>query len=94
MSICKNSKFTPFCFETKFTAQEKRQARLADPRTIESLNLLLDKLDVMAFSVSALDGFLRRGDQVVESLSDGVQDLKKMTNQDSNVVLPKTLGKS
>jgi hypothetical protein len=48
----------------------------------------------MAVSVSALDGFLWRGNPVVESLSDRVKDLKKMTSQDLNVVLPKTLGKS
>jgi len=46
----------------------------------------------MAFSVSALDAFLRRGDQAVESLSDGVKDLKKMTSEDSNVILPKNFG--
>ena len=38
--------------------------RLADPHTVESLNALLDKLDVAVFSLNALDGFLRRGEEV------------------------------
>ncbi|MCW1966587.1 MAG: DUF1641 domain-containing protein [Anaerolineae bacterium] len=81
MSTSSNGTLT----QSALTPQEKLQARLSDPRTVESLNALLDKLDLMAFTVNALDGFLRRGDQVVESLSDSVKDLKKMTSQDANV---------
>ena len=49
------------------TPQEQLQARMADPRRIEFLNALLGKLDVMTFTVDALDRFLRRGDQVMQS---------------------------
>jgi uncharacterized protein YjgD (DUF1641 family) len=59
--------------------QERLQARMADPRTVDALNALLDKLDVMTLVVDGLDGFLRRGEVVADSIADGVNELKKMT---------------
>ena len=56
--------------------QERLQARLNDPHTVESLNRLLDRLDVIAFSVDALEGFVRRAEVVVESLASGLAELR------------------
>ena len=46
--------------------QEQLQARLSDPRTIGALNRLPDRLDLIAFSVEKMDGFLRRGESGVQ----------------------------
>lgn len=59
------------------TAQDRLQARLADPDTIDSLNRLLDRVDLMAFMLEAVDGFLRRSDTVVESVSEGVREVRQ-----------------
>ncbi|MCG8459778.1 MAG: DUF1641 domain-containing protein [Holophagales bacterium] len=58
--------------------QERLQARLNDPQTVESLNRLLDRLDVIAFSVDALEGFVRRAEVVVESLASGLAELRPL----------------
>jgi hypothetical protein len=58
------------------TQQERLQARLAEPRTADALERLLDKLDVVAFGVEAIDSFLRRSEEVADSLSASIQDLK------------------
>jgi len=57
--------------------QDRLQARLADPDTIDSLNRLLDRVDLMAFMLEAVDGFLRRSDTVVESMSEGVREVRQ-----------------
>ncbi|MEM9554044.1 MAG: DUF1641 domain-containing protein [Acidobacteriota bacterium] len=49
---------------------------MSDPQTIASLNHLLDRLDVIAFSFDALEGFLRRAEVVIDSLSSGMQELR------------------
>ncbi len=51
---------------------------LSDPRTIEQLNLLLDNLEVITFSVQALDGLLRRSETLLDALSEGVAELRKL----------------
>jgi len=61
--------------------QERLQARLADPRTADALERLLDKLDVVAFGVEAIDEFLRRSDQIAESLASSVRELKAAGGQ-------------
>lgn len=58
--------------------QEQLQARLSDPRTVEALNRLLDRLDLIAFSAEMMDGFLRRGNEVADSVAEGVADVRKM----------------
>ncbi|MGF1647812.1 MAG: DUF1641 domain-containing protein [Kineosporiaceae bacterium] len=50
-------------------------ARLADPEVAASLHVLLDNAATLAFTVEALDGFLRRGDVIAESLATGVRDV-------------------
>jgi hypothetical protein len=64
-------------------AQEQLLARLSEEKTIDSLNRLLDRLDVIAFAADALSGFLSRADVVAESVASSVADLKKMTGDDT-----------
>ena len=47
---------------TQVDASQQLRQRLNEPETAEALNDLIDNLPVVAFSVSAVDGFLRRGD--------------------------------
>lgn len=56
--------------------QERLHQRLSDPHTAEILLQILDKLDLLALTVNSLDGFLRRGDEIIESVSDGVHELR------------------
>ena len=58
------------------TPQDRLQARLADPAVAESLNRLIDRADLLAFVLEALDGFLQRGETVVESVSDSLRELQ------------------
>ncbi len=51
--------------------------KLGNPRTIESLKALLDRLELAAFLLDAVDGFLRRGDEVAESVAAGVAEWRE-----------------
>ncbi|MET7392794.1 DUF1641 domain-containing protein [Dactylosporangium sp. NPDC005572] len=51
-------------------------ARLAEPRTVESLNRLLDHLDLLALLVVGLDGLLSRGDTIADSIGEAVRELR------------------
>lgn len=50
--------------------------RLDDPRVAESLNNLLDHADLLAIVVTSLDGFLRRGEEIGDSLFAAVGEFK------------------
>ncbi len=50
--------------------------RLDDPAVAESLNSLLDHADLLAVLVTGLDGFIRRGDQISDSLASAVDELR------------------
>lgn len=73
-------------------ASEPRDAlieRLNDPQTAESLNTLIDNLELIAFSVTAVDGFLRRSDAVIDAVTEGVHDLKStIPSLDNDLVDP------
>lgn len=58
------------------TPQEQLQARLADPGTVESLNRLLDRVDLISASVEMLDGFLRRGSEVADNVSESLEEIR------------------
>ena len=53
---------------------------LGNPSTIESLKLLLSKLELLAFAAKALDEFLRRGDTLADSVGESLGDLRKLTS--------------
>ncbi len=62
------------------TAQEQLLARLGEEKTVDALNRLLDRLEVITFVADALDGFLSRANTVAESVADSVHDLKRMAS--------------
>lgn len=61
--------------------QEQLLARLSDPQTVESLNKLLDRMDVIVFAVEALDGFLSRADTIADNVSDSMGDLRTLMTE-------------
>jgi uncharacterized protein YjgD (DUF1641 family) len=65
------------------TPQQRLEAKLADPGVAEALERLLDKLPVVAFGVDAIDGFLRRSEEVVESFAASIHELKSAGNLQS-----------
>ena len=58
------------------TPQERLRQRLNDPETAETLLHILDKADIIALTVDSMDGLLRRGDEIIESVSDGVREMR------------------
>jgi len=71
------------------TQQERLQQRLSNPETTEALIKLLDKLDLILLTVDSIDGFLSRGDQIIENISDSVHDVRKMAPA-ANIDVEKT----
>jgi hypothetical protein len=61
---------------TALTPQEQLQARLSDPKILDALNRLLDRAELLAFSADALDGFMRRGDEITNSIGEMVADVR------------------
>lgn len=50
--------------------------RLDDPEVAASLNSLLDHADLIAILVAGLDGLVRRGDEISESVASAVDELR------------------
>lgn len=71
------------------TAQQLQQ-RLNDPQVAEGLNRLLDRLDVLAFTVESLDGMIRRGEVIIDSITDTVGDVRKADLGPAKDLLRKT----
>jgi uncharacterized protein YjgD (DUF1641 family) len=53
--------------------------RLAAPETLASLHNLLDKLPLLSFAAEAVDGFLRRGEELAENVADSLQEARRFT---------------
>ena len=51
--------------------------RMTDPATLKLLSQLLDHLPLAVFALEAVDGFLKRGDVLADSMADGVAELRK-----------------
>jgi uncharacterized protein YjgD (DUF1641 family) len=58
--------------------REELMARLDDPKTAEALNRLLDRLDLMVLAADGADEFLRRGDVIADSVSEGFAELRQV----------------
>ncbi|MCO4099216.1 MAG: DUF1641 domain-containing protein [Gemmatimonas sp.] len=71
--------------------QEQLLARLSDPQTVESLNKLLDRMDIIVFAVEALDGFLRRADTIADNVSDSVGDIRTLITESGTTGLMEKL---
>ena len=50
--------------------------KLSDPNTLGLLNSLLDRLPLIAFLAESMEGFVRRGDTIVDNLTGMVHELK------------------
>lgn len=62
---------------TNGNAVQQLQMRLNEPRTAEALNQLLDNLELISFSVAALDGFVRRGEEIADEVAASVAQVKE-----------------
>ena len=54
---------------------------LGRPETIAALQSLLQHVELLAFAGHALDGFMRRGDAVVEAIAESVGDLRTASRE-------------
>ncbi len=59
------------------SAADRLQERLNDPKVAEGLSRLLDQIDTVSFAVESVDGFMRRGEVIADSLASGVAELKQ-----------------
>lgn len=57
-------------------AMSALREQLNDPNTVATLQQIFAKLEVLEFSLSALDGVMQRSEVVVENLSDGVREAR------------------
>ena len=71
--------------------QEQLLARLSDPQTMDSLNKLLDRLDIVVFAVDALNGFLGRADTIADNVSASVGDLRTLMTESGTTGLMEKL---
>lgn len=62
--------------------------RLDDPAVAASLNNLLDHADLLAILLTGLDGFVRRGDAISETLASAVGELRAGARDFSGANLP------
>lgn len=58
------------------TPADSVRDRLDDPQVAAALNTLLDHADVLAVLVSGVDGFVRRGDTITNTVSTAVAEFR------------------
>ncbi len=63
------------------------QVRLNEPQTAQAINQILDKIELIAFAVTAVDGLLQRSNIIAEEAARGVADLKKSPPSDLTTLL-------
>ena len=71
------------------SSAEQLHDRLNDPEVADGLNRLLDRLDIVSFAVESMDGFVRRGEVIADSVAATVGDLKGAGNEDAMELLKK-----
>jgi uncharacterized protein YjgD (DUF1641 family) len=57
-------------------AEMQLQERLADPRTVQALNKLLEELPETVFLLDMLKSFLKRGPEIAENISDSLEPFR------------------
>ena len=60
----------------RHSALDELQAQLDDPAKVALLQEVFSKLDVIAFSLDAVDGTLRRAETLADNVADGVQEAR------------------
>jgi uncharacterized protein YjgD (DUF1641 family) len=78
---------------SSYSASEQLAARLNERSTAEAINSILDNIELIAFSVKAVDGFLRRSEAVAENVAESVAEMKGAVPNSVNllVLLPRIL---
>lgn len=66
--------------ETELHGTERLQQRLNDPRVAEGLSRLLDRIDSVSFAVDAVEGFVSRGEVIIDSLTETANELRYTEN--------------
>ncbi len=72
--------------ESAMLALEKR---MSDPAVADALNRLLDRLDSVAFFVESMDGFVRRGETIIDSITSTVDELRQAQTGESQQLFEK-----
>lgn len=54
--------------------------RLAAPETLSAIQTLLDKLPLLAFTATAVEGFLHRGEELADNFAEGVREVRNITS--------------
>lgn len=67
---------------------DQLRERLDDPTVAAALNSLLDHADLLAILLTGLDGFVRRGDEISETLASSVGELRAGARSASIASLP------
>lgn len=66
--------------------------RLDDPVVAAALNKILDHVDLLALLIGALGGFFERGETIVNTVADGVRELRGATEGGPSVLADLDLG--
>ncbi|GAB4436852.1 MAG: DUF1641 domain-containing protein [Chloroflexi bacterium OHK40] len=61
--------------------------RLNEPRTAEALHRLLDHAELLAYSAGALDGIVRRGEELADNVAAGIDDVRQVLPPESALYL-------
>ena len=65
------------------SSAEQLLDRLNDPEVADGLNRLLDRLDIVSFTVESMDGFLKRGEVIADSVASTVGEFKEAGDESS-----------
>ena len=76
--------YQPYSTES---AAVQLQNRLNDPQTAAALNQILDRAELLAFTVTSLDGLLGRSEQIADEAARSLQDLKDSTPPEFTTLL-------
>ena len=63
------------------SSSDQLNERLNDPKTVDALNRLLDRLDTVTFAIESLEGFVSRGEVIAESVAASVNDMKERADE-------------
>ena len=71
------------------SSAEQLHDRLNDPKVADGLNRLLDRLDIVSFAVESMDGFIKRGEVIADSVTSTVGDLKGVGDESTLELIKK-----
>ncbi len=71
------------------SSAEQLYERLNDPEVANGLNRLLDRLDIISFTVESMDEFLQRGDVIADSVASTVDEFRWSAEEEAKELLTK-----